>query len=86
MHHELGDRVKFKLYQLYAFSTNSQLDEGGGVLDRQKKKKIPNLQLFPNLEGGGGGLERLGWFPKFNRLLVLMASLSQRIKNLINAA
>ena len=47
----------------------------GGGLDRQKKKKIPNLQLFPNLEGGGG-LERLGWFPKFNRLLVLMASLS----------
>ena len=25
---------------------------GGGGLDRQKKKKIPNLQLFPNLEGG----------------------------------
>ena len=73
MHHELGDRVKFKLYQLYAFSTNSKLDEGGGGLDRKKRKKIPNLQLFPNLEGGG--LERLGWFPKFNRLLVLMASL-----------
>ena len=27
----------------------------GGGLDRQKKKKIPNLQLFPNLEGGGSG-------------------------------
>ena len=27
----------------------------GGGLDRQKKKKIPNLQLFPNLEGGVSG-------------------------------
>ena len=27
----------------------------GGGLDRQKKKKIPNLQLFPSLEGGGRG-------------------------------
>ena len=38
------------------------------------------MQLFPNLEGGEGGLERLGWFPKFNRLLVLMASLSSQAK------
>ena len=26
-----------------------------GGLDRQKRKKILNLQLFPNLEGGGSG-------------------------------
>ena len=34
-----------------------------GGLDHQKKKKIPNLQLFPNLEGGEGVWRGWDGFP-----------------------
>ena len=50
--------------------------EGGGGLDRQKKKKNSQFAIISQPRGGRGGLESLGWFPKFNRLLVLIASLS----------
>ena len=36
------------------FQQIPNLMRGGGG-DRQKEKKIPNLQLFPNIEGGGSG-------------------------------
>ena len=56
MHHELGDRVKFKLYQLYAFSTNSQLDEGGGA-GPSKKEENSQFAIISQPRGGGGSGE-----------------------------
>ena len=48
-----------------------------GVDPSKKEEKFPLFEKFPTEEGGGGGLERLGWFPNFYRFGVMMASLRQ---------
>ena len=42
----------------------------------EKVKLFPNFKLFPNLGGGGGGLEIWEVFPKNTASLILTASLS----------
>ena len=41
----------------------------------EKVKLFPNFKLFPNLGGGGGGLEIWEVFPKNTASLILTASL-----------
>ena len=39
----------------------------GGVGPSKKEEKFPLFEKFPTEGGGGGGLERVGWFPTFDR-------------------